>query len=210
MEPSVTSLPRPSPPQPSLPRLSAPLPPGVAPPARPWALLVDFDACIAEATAAADGMAVSPASRYALISLFRSLGGAVALITNRNLLEVDRQLGLPDVPVVASNGLEMRSLRKSAAAPLFAAGAPSRRPRGELVSALMATAPFAGRAPVYLSGASGDSTAYTVAAALGGAGIVVGGAQPGAAASLPDARSARMLLRAWAADMTETGKPSSR
>lgn len=200
MEPSATSLSR----------QLAPLPSGFSPPARPWALLIDFDACIAEPAGTAGGLAVSPASRYTLISLFRSLGGAVALITNRSLLEVDRQLGLPDVPLVASNGLEMRSLRKATAAPLFGIGASPRRPRGELVSALMATAPFAGRAPVYVSGASGDSTAYTVAAASGGAGIAVGGVQPGAAASLPDARSARMLLRAWAAELSDTGRLNSR
>lgn len=179
------------------------LPPGFSPPVRRWALLIDFDACIAEPAGTAGGLTVSPASRYTLISLFRSLGGAVVLITDRSLLEVDRQLGLPDIPVAASNGLEMRSLRKASAAPVVGPGAGPHRLRGELVSALMASAPFAGRAPVYLSGASGDDTAHAAASALGGTGIAVGSEQPAAAMCLPHASAARALLRTWAAELAD-------
>lgn len=184
-----------------------PLPSRALPAGRPWALLIDFDTCIAEPAGDRDGISVSPASRYTLIGLFRSLGGAVALITNRSLLEVDRQLGLPDVPVAASNGLEMRSLRKAAAAPAFGLPSGPHRPRGELVSALMASAPFAGRAPVYLSGESGDDTAFAAAKTLGGTGIFVGSAPPAAAASLPHASAARALLRAWAAELADAVRP---
>jgi trehalose-6-phosphatase len=168
---------------------------------RPWALLIDFDTCIAELSGDWGGISVSPASRYMLISLFRSLGGAVALITNRSLLEVDRALGLPDIPIAASNGLEMLALRKAAAAPVFGPAAGPQRLRGELISALMASAPFAGRVPVYLSGAAGHDSAYTATNTLGGTGIAVGNQQLAAAMSLPDASAARALLRTWAAEL---------
>lgn len=199
MEPSATSLPLPS----------AILPFRALPAAGSRALLIDFDTCIAEATGDMGGITVSPASRYMLTSLFRSLGGAVALITKRSLLEVDRQLGLPDLPIVASNGLEMRSLRKAAAAPLFGTSTVPHRPRGALVAALMASAPFAGRVPVYLCGVSGDDTAFAAAKMRGGAGISVGCTQPAAVMSLPHASAARALLHAWATELADTARPVS-
>jgi trehalose 6-phosphate phosphatase len=49
-----------------------------------------------------------------VLDLFRLLGGAVAVVTGRPLSDIDRHLGLPDLPVAGSHGLEVRSLRKNA------------------------------------------------------------------------------------------------
>lgn len=163
-----------------------------------WAILIDFDLCILESDKERGGACVAPAVRDTLSRLFQTFGGAVALVTRRSLLEVDRMIGLPDLPVAASNGLEMRALRKAPAAPLFANRAFPRRSRGDLVAALMSAAPFKNRIPVYIGGSPGDESAYDTAAALGGFGVNIGYGPTAAAATLASPRIARSLLRRWA------------
>lgn len=164
-----------------------------------WALLLDFDSCIAAEGPANAGapVSVTPETRYTLNHLFHRFGGAVALLTGRSLLEIDQLVGLPDMPVAAGNGLELRSLRKTQTISLFGGRAKS---RAMLVDALMAAPPFAGRYPVVVGGSVQDESAFASAAARGGFGVQVGPGATSAAYCVPNAPTARAMLRQWAAN----------
>lgn len=176
-------------------QLSQPALPPIPAPTHRWALFLDFDTCFSTLEDGSAGVSITPESRYTLIRLFHAFGGAVALLTNRSLLETDQMVGLPDLPIAARNGLELRSLRKSAAAPIY--GCPG-LPRAALIDALMGAAPFSGRQPVILSGSPADDSAFENARSLAGFGIRIGQAPLQSPYRLQNARAARALLGEWA------------
>lgn len=178
-------------------QLSSPDLPTITTAAHRWALFLDFDTCFSTLESGAASVSVTPESRYTLLRLFHAFGGAVALLTSRSLLETDQLVGLPDLPIAARNGMELRSLRKSAAAPIY--GCPG-LPRAALIEALMGAAPFSGRQPVILSGAPADDSAFESARSLGGFGVRIGQGPLQSPYRLPNGRAARALLGQWASD----------
>ena len=83
-----------------------------------WALFLDFDGTLVDLAPTPGAVCLSPAVRFSTLRLFQLLGGAVAIVTGRTLSEIDRFVGLPDLPLAGSHGLEMRTLRKSKPQPL--------------------------------------------------------------------------------------------
>lgn len=162
------------------------------------AILIDFDACLLDIDAETGNASVAPAVRDTLSRLFQAFGGAVALITQRSLLEVDRMLGLPDIPVAASNGMEMRSLRKSAVAPATGRIVLSGIRRSDVITALMNAAPFAGRMPVYIGHTARDQGEPGIADRLGGFSVSVSDGVDRAQTGFSSPRDARALLSRWA------------
>jgi trehalose 6-phosphate phosphatase len=78
-----------------------------------WAVFLDFDGTLVDLAAQPDRAQLVPSVRYAVLSLFHNLGEAVAVVTGRHLADIDRHIGLPDLPLAGSHGLEIRSLRKN-------------------------------------------------------------------------------------------------
>lgn len=92
------------------------------PPADPgWAWFFDIDGTLVEVADAPDRARLDPEFRRVLERLYRSSGGAVALISGRSIADIDRVLdGLP-FPVSGQHGAERRDaagrLVRSAVAP---------------------------------------------------------------------------------------------
>jgi hypothetical protein len=174
-----------------------------------WALFLELEGCLAEPGAAGD-LSVSPQTRYTLQRLFHALGGTVAVLTGRSLRDADCLLGLPDLPIVASHGRELRSLRKGATAPIPGSHDHARPGHARLLRVLLADPPFAGRLPLALGRWDSDRTVAATAASLGGLGLSVGSHDPAAAPGgrLATAAAARSLLHAWA-DMLAPVRPSN-
>ena len=84
-----------------------------------WALFLDFDGTLVDLAPTPGAVCLSPAVRFSTLRLFHLLGGAVAIVTGRTLSEIDRFVGLPDLPLAGSHGLEMRTLRKSKPQPII-------------------------------------------------------------------------------------------
>ncbi|MDZ4382698.1 MAG: trehalose-phosphatase [Parvibaculum sp.] len=72
-----------------------------------WALFLDFDGTLAELAPTPGAVVIDPGLPDILLSLTESLGGAVALISGRPLVELDRLTGL-ELPGAGVHGLELR------------------------------------------------------------------------------------------------------
>ena len=73
-----------------------------------WAYFLDFDGTLLDLAASPDTIRVDSALPVLLSDLHRACGGAVALISGRALADLDRRLGLPNLPKAGQHGLERR------------------------------------------------------------------------------------------------------
>ena len=75
---------------------------------RPWALLLDVDGTLLEFADDPAAVCVDPALHALLRALHRALGGALALVSGRQLADIDRLFGEPDWVAVGLHGLQQR------------------------------------------------------------------------------------------------------
>ena len=134
-----------------LPAVQAARPPVAANLARESGAFLSFDDVIADRAGG-----VSAPDRLMLMRLFRALGGAVAIFSERKVAVLDRALGLPDLPLIGSGGSEVRLGRDT---PLLA---------GQGAEAMMTTPPFAGR-PLIVFGLNGTGAELMTVAGRRGA-----------------------------------------
>ena len=80
--------------------------PGTA--GRPWALLLDVDGTLLEFADDPAAVFVDPALHDLLRTLHRALGGALALVSGRQLADIDRLFGEPGWVAVGLHGLQRR------------------------------------------------------------------------------------------------------
>ena len=73
------------------------------------ALYLDFDGTLADIVAHPDGVCIEPATLKNLARLYRSLDGAFAIVTGRDIATLDRFLAPHVFPVSGVHGFEMRS-----------------------------------------------------------------------------------------------------
>lgn len=73
------------------------------------ALFFDFDGTLVDIAPQPDAVIVSPRVTGLLDELWRSLGGAVAVVTGRALAEIDRRLQPLQLPAAGVHGAERRS-----------------------------------------------------------------------------------------------------
>ncbi|MCA8929566.1 MAG: hypothetical protein KDC18_15990 [Alphaproteobacteria bacterium] len=144
----------------------AALPRFAAHPAEPAGLFLSFEDVVSEC----DG-GVSAAARLRLLRLFQAVGGAVAVFSAHGLGDLDRALGLPDLPLIGRKGEEVR----------LGHDLPTLRSNG--LRTLLAAPPFADR-PLWLFGLQGAGDDLLAAAAR----------QGGACAS---GDAARLALAGW-------------
>ena len=85
-------------------------------PRRDWALFLDFDGTLTELAPSPDAVLVDPSLPGILVSLERSLGGALAVVSGRPLSEIDALMGVV-LPGAGVHGLEMRERKTSVAHP---------------------------------------------------------------------------------------------
>lgn len=86
-------------------------PPGNVPPAdglNRWALFLDLDGTVLDIAETPGGVRADPAVRGLIARLYRRLGGALALISGRRVIEVDRLFPRLRLPVAGLHGLERR------------------------------------------------------------------------------------------------------
>lgn len=81
----------------------------VPPPARrDWAYFLDVDGTLIDLAATPDAVCVDAGLLTLLTALHDSSAGAVALVSGRALSDLDRRLGLPELPKAGQHGLERR------------------------------------------------------------------------------------------------------
>jgi trehalose 6-phosphate phosphatase len=80
--------------------------PGTA--GRPWALLLDVDGTLLDFADDPAAVIVDPALHTLLRALHRALGGALALVSGRQLTDIDRLFGEPGWVAVGLHGLQRR------------------------------------------------------------------------------------------------------
>lgn len=85
-----------------------------------WAYFLDFDGTLLDLAATPDSIRVDSALPVLLRQLQQACGGALALISGRSLADLDRRLGLPNLPKAGQYGLE----RRDAAGRLWLHGSP--------------------------------------------------------------------------------------
>lgn len=96
---TTTSAPLPAPPLPMAAACAA---------QRPWALLLDVDGTLLEFADEPMAVRVEPPLHSLLRALHRALDGALALVSGRQLADIDRLFGQPDWVAVGLHGLERR------------------------------------------------------------------------------------------------------
>ncbi len=74
------------------------------------AFFLDFDGTLVEVANHPDLVQIAPATKHALAQLFSALGGAVAVITGRDISDVDRYLTPLFLPIAGVHGLNRRSI----------------------------------------------------------------------------------------------------
>ena len=88
-------------------------PPSRLPPpppfARDWALFLDVDGTLLDFAPTPDGVTVAPCLIAALAALQQHLDGAVALVSGRPLVQLDRLFAPLQLPAAGLHGLEWRS-----------------------------------------------------------------------------------------------------
>jgi|GEM_PF-6541510 len=114
-------------------------------------LLLSFDDVVADA----QGL-VSAADRCRLLRLFQALGGALAIFSDRSLGELDRALGLPDLPLIGDDGRESRLAGDLAAV------------RAGGMETLLNAPPFAGRSLLLFGRQGANSTLLRLVTERGG------------------------------------------
>lgn len=77
-------------------------------PGERWALFVDIDGTLVDFAATPDGVRIDPDTLATLARLSARLSGALAVLSGRNLFEVDRLLSPHVFPAGALHGLERR------------------------------------------------------------------------------------------------------
>lgn len=75
---------------------------------RPWTLLLDVDGTLLEFADDPAAVFVEPALHELLRALHRALGGALALVSGRQLADIDRLFGEPGWVAVGLHGLQRR------------------------------------------------------------------------------------------------------
>jgi trehalose 6-phosphate phosphatase len=73
-----------------------------------WCLFLDVDGTLLELATTPDGVRVEPALRELLDRVNSALGGAVALVSGRNIAEIDRLFDPQRWPAAGVHGLERR------------------------------------------------------------------------------------------------------
>ena len=81
-----------------------------APPAaeRNWSLFLDFDGTLVDFAARPEDVVVDIGLRELLARLHQTMNGAIAIISGRQLVDLDRMIGLPFLPMAGQHGLEWR------------------------------------------------------------------------------------------------------
>ena len=85
---------------------SAPLP--VLPPLDQCALLFDIDGTLLDLAPTPDAVVVPKGLRSALQRLFELSGGALAFVSGRSIIDIDRIFAPMVLPAVGGHGAEMR------------------------------------------------------------------------------------------------------
>lgn len=85
-----------------------PEPPLPVPAGPPWALLLDVDGTLLEFADEPIAVRVEPSLHSLLRALHHALGGALALVSGRQLADIDRLFGEPDWVAVGLHGLQRR------------------------------------------------------------------------------------------------------
>ncbi|WP_196257968.1 trehalose-phosphatase [Pelagibacterium limicola] len=98
----------------------------------PVALFIDFDGTLVEIAPQPDAIHVPGALIDRLVSLERSLDGALALVTGRTIGDIDRFLSAHTLTISGSHGLERRHRGQTVEPPAHLSGA------AEAISTLMA------------------------------------------------------------------------
>lgn len=142
------------------------LPASLSLPGRDCGLFLAFEGIIADTSGYA-----SASSRVALMRLFQALGGAVAVFSQRDVAELDRLLGLPELPLIGSDGVNVRSLQAHAVA--------GHRPLDRLLD----LRPFAGRTFILYGADAAPKSLRTAMKARG--------------ATMAGGSGAQLALRQW-------------
>ena len=240
------------------------MPQGLPPPpaiARDWALFLDVDGCLLDFADRPEAVHVPAALRDDLQRLRSALGGAVAFVSGRSIVQLDALFAPLCLPSAGLHGLEVRQVDgglhplpprpsglehvrdaatrvvrdhpgahvedKGVALALHWRADPGARPaleaiattaleqlpeyrlqhgncvvelrpasadKGTAVDRLMASAPFAGRVPVFAGDDHTDEDGFDAVNRAGGHSVIVGDRRPTAARHALDDTSA---LRAW-------------
>lgn len=76
---------------------------------RASAIFLDLDGTLVDIAEHPEGIVVGERLHEMLERLRQACGGAVALISGRSIADIDRHLGLPELPVAGQHGLERRT-----------------------------------------------------------------------------------------------------
>ena len=74
-----------------------------------WGLFLDIDGTLVDFAARPDGVCVDPALKSILRLVLEATGGAVALISGRSIVDIDRILAPLQLPVAGQHGVERRN-----------------------------------------------------------------------------------------------------
>jgi trehalose 6-phosphate phosphatase len=77
---------------------------------RKHALLLDFDGTIVDIAPTPNAVVVPPSLRHTLARLTERTGGAVALVSGRSVMDLDRYFAPMQLPIVGVHGAELRLL----------------------------------------------------------------------------------------------------
>ena len=100
--------------------------PLLKPDLRKVALLLDFDGTIVDLAPTPDSVHVPPSLRRALARLIERTGGALALVSGRSIVDLDRFFAPMRLPIVGVHGAELRLLNDAATEKRDPTGLPPR------------------------------------------------------------------------------------
>lgn len=142
----------------------APLPPDAA-------VLVDFDALLRSLSADNQAYALTAPWLFGLLLGLRGrCGGALAIVTARRLAAVDRVMSPVMLAGIGQQGAEVRLTFNHPAEMRADAGADA---LDQALHGLLATPPFAGRVPIYVSDEAGAGATAQLVQALGGRSVTL-------------------------------------
>jgi trehalose-6-phosphatase len=154
------------------------------------AIFADFDGTLVELSDSPDAAKLSEELTAQLGKTAEEFGSAFALLTSRDIEDIDKYLAPLHLPVAGAHGTQRRR-----ADGFIETTEVEAVDKGAALRAFMQEEPFIGRTPIVIGDGDNDEAAFIAAQEMGGVGIKLGDGETAARMRIHSVASVHALLR---------------